>query len=199
MQADPHPLRSSGRVPSRRGFIVASIVAPAAVLAACGGDNDDTAGVIRLGSDELAPAVDDIQDNSAAGSDVDLEFTTFAGTSSNLASYAGRPLVINFFARTCPPCVAEMPEFEAVFQDFGGSVAFVGISVDARLEDAQGLVEQTGISYDLGWDPGGDLFSKFGGFAMPTTVFVTPEGSINKVWSGTLSAELLIEKVNELA
>ncbi len=168
------------------------------MLAACSSDNDGTAGVIRLGSDELAPSVDDIQDNSAEGSDVDFDFTTFDGVSSNLASYAGRPLVINFFARTCPPCVAEMPEFEAVFQDFGGSVAFVGISLDARLEDARDLADETGVSYDLGWDPGSDLFSEFGGFAMPTTVFVTPEGSINELWSGVLSADLLIEKINEL-
>jgi len=196
LRAKAHAPRTA-HAPSRRGFIIAAIVAPAALAAACS-SNDETDSVIRLGNDGLAPPVDDIQDNSAAGSDVDLDFTTFDGSTSNLSGYAGTPLVINFFARTCAPCVAEMPEFETVFQEFDGSVAFVGISLDARLDDARGLVEQTGVTYDLGWDPGSDLFRTFGGFAMPTTVFVTPSGTINEVWSGVLSAGDLVDKINEL-
>ena len=198
MPAKAHAPRHAPYAPSRRGFLIAAIVAPAALAAACGNSDGDTAGVIRLGDDGFAPPVDDIQSDSAAGSEVDLDFTTFDGSISNLNSYAGSPLVINFFSRTCAPCVAEMPEFEAVFQEFDGSVAFLGISLDARLDEARDLVDQTGVTYDLGWDPGSDLFSRFGGFAMPTTVFVTPGGSISEVWSGALTGGDLTDKINEL-
>ncbi len=165
-------------------FIAAAVMAPAVLLAAC--------------SDDSTSGAEQVIDGGASGSEVDFDFTMFDGSTSNFTTYAGSPLVINFFSRTCAPCVAEMPEFESVFQDLDGAAAFVGISVDARLEEAQSLADETGVTYDLGWDPQGDLFSQFGGFGMPTTVLVRPDGQMDEVWTGVLSAEDLGVKISEL-
>ena len=178
--------------PTRRHFLLGAAGLPALIAACSGGDDD----VLTL-SNEPTP-VEDIQSDEAVGSDVDLAFTTFDGATANFTTYAGSALVINFFARTCPPCVTEMPEFEAVFQEQAGDVAFVGISTDPRLEDAEILVEETGVTYDLGWDPAGELFAEFGGFAMPTTVFVDAAGVVRETWSGVLTAEDLTAKIEEI-
>lgn len=177
--------------PSRRHFLLGAAGLPV-LVAACSGDDDD---VLTL-TNEPTP-VEDIQTDDAVGSDVDLNFATFDGGQSNFTTYAGTPLVINFFARTCPACVSEMPEFEEVFNDFGGEVAFVGISTDPRLSDAEFLVEETGVTYDLGWDPNAELFERFGGFAMPTTVFVDAAGTVQLTWSGVLTGEDLAAKIAE--
>ncbi|MEO0492722.1 MAG: TlpA disulfide reductase family protein [Actinomycetota bacterium] len=163
------------------------------LLAACGGDDDDVA---RLTNDPIP--LDELQNDDAVGSEVDVDFMGFDGSTTNFTTYAGAPLVVNFFARNCPPCVTEMPEFEEVFQAFGGNVAFVGISTDARLGDAEALVEQTGVTYDLGWDPNAELFQRFGGFAMPTTVFVDATGVVRETWSGVLTGEDLTAKIEEI-
>ena len=183
---------SSPSRPSRRSFVLGAAGLPV-LLAACSGDDDD---VLRL-SNEPQP-VEDIQNDDAVGSEVDLEFATFDGGTANFTAYAGTPLVINFFARTCPACVSEMPEFEEVFNAQGGDVAFVGISTDPRLEDAEILVEETGVTYDLGWDPDAELFEHFGGFAMPTTVFVDATGVVRETWSGVLTGEDLTAKIAEI-
>lgn len=190
MRPFPHPISH------RR--LAAILAAVALSAAACGGGSDDSAGVIKLGDDGLAPAVEDIQSDAAVDSDVNLDFATFDGGSDNFTSYAGTPLVINFFARTCPACVSEMPEFQEVSETLGDAVNFVGISTDPRKEDAEILVEETGVTYDLGWDPAGDLFAEFGGFAMPTTVFVSSEGTVVEVWSGVLTPDDLTAKIQEL-
>ena len=181
--------------PTRRRFLLAAAGVPVLVAAACSESADDT---IRLGADQPQPDLETLQNDDAVGSEVDLTYTTFDGSASNFTTYGGTPLVINFFARTCPPCVSEMPEFDAVFRDFGGDVAFVGISTDPRKEDAEILIEETGVTYDLGWDPRGELFAHFGGFAMPTTVFVTSEGIVHETWSGVLTAADLTAKIEEL-
>ncbi len=190
MRPFPHPLSH------RR--LAATLAAVALTAAACGGGSDDSAGVINLGDDGLAPAVEDIQSDAAVDSDVNLDFATFDGGSDNFTSYAGTPLVINFFARTCPACVSEMPEFQEVSDTLGDVVNFVGISTDPRKEDAEILIEETGVTYDLGWDPAGDLFAEFGGFAMPTTVFVSSDGKVVEVWSGVLTPDDLTSKIQEL-
>ena len=179
--------------PSRRHFLLGAAGLPV-LLAACSGGDDD---VLTL-TNEPTP-LEDIQSDEAVGSEVDLDFATFDGGTANFTAYAGAPLVINFFARDCPACVSEMPEFEEVFGEFGGEVAFVGISTDARLEDAEILVDQTGVTYDLGWDPNAELFAQFGGFAMPTTVFVDATGEVRETWSGVLTAEDLTAKIAEIA
>ncbi|MEM9467170.1 MAG: TlpA disulfide reductase family protein [Actinomycetota bacterium] len=179
--------------PSRRHFILGAAGLPV-LLAACSGDDDE---VLSL-TNEPTP-VEDIQSDEAVGSEVDIDFATFDGGTANFTAYAGQPLVINFFARTCPACVSEMPEFEEVFNEFGGDVAFVGISTDPRLEDAEFLVDETGVTYDLGWDPDAELFQRFGGFAMPTTVFVDASGVVQKTWSGVLTGEDLTAKILEIA
>ena len=117
------------------------------------------------------------------------------GTELQLADYAGRPLVINFFANWCPPCVTEMPAFEQVFQDYGGDVAFLGVSVQETVEEAQALVERTGVTYDLARDPQGGLVEELGGVGMPTTVFVDASGNVVESHTGELSAEELTDMI----
>jgi peroxiredoxin len=176
-----------------RRHVILGVVGLTALLGACSGDND----VARLTNDPIP--LEDLQNDDAIGSDVDIDFTTFDGSTSNFAAYAGTPLVVNFFSRACAPCVTEMPEFEAVFQAFDGDVAFVGISTDARFDDAELIVEQTGVNYDLGWDPNADVFERFGGFAMPTTVFVDAAGVVRETWSGVLTATKLTAKIEDIA
>ena len=51
---------------------------------------------------------------------------------------------MNFFASTCTPCITEMPAFEEVYQELQGSgqVAFLGLAVADRTDDALALVER---------------------------------------------------------
>jgi thiol-disulfide isomerase/thioredoxin len=101
---------------------------------------------------------------------------------------AGRPAVVNFFASWCAPCVQEMPDFEDVHREYGDVVAFVGLAERESAEDSLEIVASTGVTYDIGRDPGGDVLAAFQGLAMPTTVFIAADGTITSLHSGALSA-----------
>lgn len=111
--------------------------------------------------------------------------------------YAGRPLVINFFASWCPSCVAEMPEFEQVHRRLGERVAFLGVSQSDSRDASIALVRQTGVTYDTALDGSGAFFAAFGSVGMPTTVLVRPGGEIAEIWVGALNAEVLEALVAE--
>ena len=187
--------RTSGRS-SRLRLVATALVVLAILAAACGG-SDDTIRLSRESSD-LSPSRDSIE-TDADGMRVDgLEFATFEGETRNTAEYGGRPLVINFFAATCPPCIAEMPHFETVFNEVEGEVSFLGLSQDSTAAAALDLVAQTGITYDVGWDRDLEIFERFGGWAMPTTVFVRPDGGVAEVFPGALTVDALRDKVEAI-
>lgn len=119
------------------------------------------------------------------------------GTSATLAqSAAGAPLVVNFFASWCGPCKAEMPDFEAVSQDVGDQVTFLGLAVNDAADAAQGIIDETGVTYAWGLDSEA-LLIEFDGIGMPTTVFFAPDGEYLESHVGVLSAADLEAKLAE--
>lgn len=113
-----------------------------------------------------------------------------------LSDFAGQPLVVNFWASWCVPCLAEMPGFERVHQQHQGEVAFLGVNLADDPGAAEAVVDQTGISYPVARDPDGSAFEAFQAFGMPTTVFISPEGAIVELYTGELSAEALAERID---
>jgi thiol-disulfide isomerase/thioredoxin len=113
------------------------------------------------------------------------------------ASVADRPLVINFFASWCPPCIAEMPDFERVHQQVRDQVTFLGVSQSDPREASLQLADQTGITYETAIDQDGRFFNALGAQGMPTTVFVRPGGEIADVWVGALDEASLARLVEE--
>lgn len=119
----------------------------------------------------------------------DVRFRYFDGSEGSPADFAGTPTVINFWASWCPPCIVEMPAFEAVHRELSPHVAFVGINVGDEPGAARELAERTGVTYPLGEDPDSAIFQAFGGIGMPTTVFVDAEGMIVSMISSRLRAQ----------
>ena len=127
----------------------------------------------------------------------DLTFDRFDGGAGTLADYEGTPLVVNFFASWCPPCVREMPEFQEVFERLDGQVAFLGLSQDQSMKAALNLVETTGVTYDVGWDPDLEVYEATGSIAMPTTALVSDSGELVDTFAGALDAESLAEFIED--
>ena len=185
-----------------RAHLVVAVLAVTAV--GCGGGSDTA----TPDSNEEVPKIVLSQDSQGFVAEADispevpdgtnlsgLTFDTFDGGSGTLAQYAGTPLVVNFFASWCPPCVREMPEFQEVFDRLDGQVAFLGLSQDQSAQDALDLVETTGVTYDVGWDLDLEVYKATGSIAMPTTAFVSPSGELLDTFAGVLDTESLAERI----
>ncbi len=109
----------------------------------------------------------------------------------------GAPLVVNFWATWCAPCVAEMPDFEDLHTAAGDTVRLVGINTQDAALNAEPFVEDLGITYDLAVDRQGEYFALTGGFGMPTTLFVQPDGAVAYRHTGPLTPEQMRELVAE--
>jgi thiol-disulfide isomerase/thioredoxin len=156
--------------------LAAGVAVLGLLLAACSDDGDARPGV-----------VEDVDD---------IPFETFDGETTTLADFDG-PLVVNFFASWCTPCVTEMPEFDEVYRELDGAVTFIGLNYDDRADDALEIVERTGVTYPVGRDVEGALFQAFAGVGMPTTAFIRDDGTVTLVRSTAVSQDDLRELIRD--
>jgi cytochrome c biogenesis protein CcmG/thiol:disulfide interchange protein DsbE len=158
-------------------------------VAACGGDDSEASAGFSV------EPVDDSTDESATSTNgeaaPDISFTYFDGSAGTLDDFAGTPVVVNFWASWCAPCVAEMPDLEAVFQESGGDVAFLGFNSSDQRSDADELLVRTGVTYTIAEDPDGAIHRAFRGFAMPTTILISADGTVTRSHAGAISADQL--------
>jgi cytochrome c biogenesis protein CcmG/thiol:disulfide interchange protein DsbE len=110
----------------------------------------------------------------------------------------GKPVVVNFFASWCAPCVEEMPAFERVHRSVGDRVTIIGMANSDTVEKANATVEATGVTYPTYGDPQADAISYFGGLQMPTTVFIDATGRVLDVNNGQLTEAELRAKLRDL-
>lgn len=155
---------------------------------------------LRFSEEDQDPAPGLVGEEVAGAGDPlpDERFSMLSGGFGSFADYRGKPLVINFFASNCAPCVEEMPAFESVHQELGGEVAFLGMNLRDQVSAASALVEETGVTYDIARDPSGELAGSLGLVVMPSTYFVSPEGRVVDAKAGAMDAEELSRRIEQL-
>lgn len=116
-------------------------------------------------------------------------FTTFEGETVALSSLQGKPVLVNFFASGCAPCIIEMPALEQVHKELGDQVTFLGLALQDRPEDALDLIARTGVTYRTAQDKNASVITALGGIVLPTTVLLDADGKILATHSGKLDAE----------
>ncbi len=117
------------------------------------------------------------------------------GTGVNLSESENRVILINLWATWCPPCIAEMPSLQALFDDYGDKVDFYFVS-NEKTETLHRFLERH--SYNLPvYQPLEDAPGLLNSRALPTTYVISKKGEIvvNKTgvanWNSAKTRELL--------
>jgi thiol-disulfide isomerase/thioredoxin len=118
-----------------------------------------------------------------------------AGKPQPLAQWKGKPLLVNFWASWCAPCVAEMPELSALaVKDGGKRFNVIGIGIDSPSNLVQ-FTKKVKIAYPLyvggmgGTDMARALGNPSGG--LPFTVLIGADGQVRKTYLGKLKFDQL--------
>ena len=129
----------------------------------------------------------------------DFRLLDLEGRPHRLSEIDG-PIVLNFWASWCEPCIEEMPEFELVNQEVAGRVTFIGINDGESLETArQFAYEVTGVSYLVLLDPRKSMTDgPYPLVGRPTTYFIGDDGIIKELRVGIVDLETLRGLVGDL-
>ena len=120
-----------------------------------------------------------------------------------LSDLRGQPVVLNFWAGLCPPCRAEMPEFQAFADEYAGRALVVGVDLGQFFslggqEDAVQLLNELSVTYPAGYTEDPNVVRELGVLGLPATIFISADGSLHRKWQGVLNDDKLIEITEEM-
>lgn len=118
----------------------------------------------------------------------DIELTLFDGTRARLGQMRGRPLLVTFWATSCPPCVEELPDLIALYQDLGPrglQMIAVAMPYDPP-SHVQQFRDRHRIPYPIALDLEGHAVRAFGVSVIPVAYLVAPDGRIEHTLAGKL-------------
>ena len=132
----------------------------------------------------------------------DFTVTDADGNEVKLSDFAGKPVVLNFWASWCGPCKSEMPDFEKAYGEYAGQIQFMMINLtDGSREtvaSAQEYITQQGYTFPVYFDQQSEAAIQYGVSAVPTTYFIDAEGNLVAGARGALSYEGLLDGISRI-
>lgn len=132
----------------------------------------------------------------------EINLQGFDGRFASLSDMRGEVVLVNFWASWCPPCRAEMPTLQKVFDDYqekGFNILAVNSTVQDSQSDAAKFASEGGYSFDIVLDYSGEVTSSYKIEALPTSFLVDRNGIILDVFiGGPLPEALLRERIEKL-
>ena len=137
---------------------------------------------------------------------VPFELKDQYGKTHTLSEYKGKVIFLNFWATWCPPCRAEMPDIQKLYErspkEGEGAVIVLGVASPklGNEKDEAGIkafIDKNGYTYPVLMDARGELFSAYGIRAIPTTFMIDREGNVYGRVQGALSGENIDKVVKQ--
>lgn len=119
------------------------------------------------------------------------------GTSITLSELQGKPVIINFWATWCGPCVKEMPAFERLKDDFGDKIGIIAVNCGDDAGTVKDFVEENGYTFPVVLDEEYSISMLYPTNSIPYTVVVDAEGRVTHISTGALDADTMYERYKE--
>lgn len=128
----------------------------------------------------------------------DFTLTNLAGEEIRLEDLEGKPVLINFWATWCGPCVLEMPNIQKYYEQFNGQFEVLAINADEPEFEVRQFSEDIGISFDVLLDPGAKIQELYRLRGYPTSYFLDGEGIVRVNHIGMLTEAQIEEYLKEV-
>jgi len=145
-----------------------------------------------------APAADVLQVGSMAP---DFTLKDLKGNPVSLSRYRGKVVFLNFWATWCPPCRAEMPDMERLYEVFGGQeFIMLAVNVEDDVEAVKAFLKDHPHSFPVLLDVEASAQNLYGVFRFPETFLIDKKGRVVERYLGARdwSSVDFLRKINEL-
>jgi cytochrome c biogenesis protein CcmG, thiol:disulfide interchange protein DsbE len=106
------------------------------------------------------------------------------GGDQSLDAYAGKVVIVDFWATWCQPCKQSFPAYQKLVTELGGDLVVVGISQDDDAKAIPAFLAETGAHFPIVWDDGKVVAKAYSPPTMPTAFVLDRSGIVRFVHAG---------------
>ena len=108
----------------------------------------------------------------------DFELETLSGENIRLSDLQGKPVLINFWATWCAPCVLEMPNFQKYYEDYPGAFEVLAVNAFESHDTVADFVEDARVTFPILFDPESKVHSVYRIPGYPTSYVIDRDGVV---------------------
>jgi Thiol-disulfide isomerase and thioredoxins len=132
-----------------------------------------------------------------------IYFQDEAGAEHSLKEYEGRVVVLNFWASWCPPCKAEMPEFQQLHQQWSAEPDSAPVLLTVNITDgqretkklAEEHMQKNGYTFPVLYDSELAAASIYAAYSIPMTYVIRPDGTLQQAILGQTNTAALEDAI----
>ena len=132
----------------------------------------------------------------------DFSVVSETGKTVRLSDYEGTPVVVNFWASWCPPCKAELPDFEEAYHKYKGKVKFMMVNLtnfgSETKAKAEAFLAQSEYSVPVYFDTKNSAANAYNVQAIPMTLFIDENGKLVRSYNQMISGFLLETYIKDI-
>ncbi len=132
----------------------------------------------------------------------DFSLVDLNGNALKLSDFRGKRVLVNFWATWCPPCKAEMPYMQEMYEKYqeeGFEVLAVNSTVTEKSRDnVVDFVSEYGLTFPIPMDEKNRVSSDYEILSFPTSFFIDSDGVIRSITVGGMTKEYLEGEIKKL-
>jgi peroxiredoxin len=128
----------------------------------------------------------------------DFELVDISGNIVRLSDFRGQPVLINFWATWCPPCLLEMPGIQSRYETHYPNLVVLAIDVGEDKEVVEAYSQYVNLPFNPLVDTNTDVARLYQIRGNPTSFFIDAEGIIKVMHIGMMTEEALDRNLAEI-
>ena len=126
----------------------------------------------------------------------DFELDTLDGQTLVLNQLKGKPVLLNFWATWCGPCIHEMPFLQQVYEDWPEeTLVLLAINIQESSSDVSQFMQSQGLSFTVLLDSQAAVAQQYNVMGIPSTFFIDSDGVIQDIKIGSFQSRAEIEAI----
>jgi peroxiredoxin len=131
----------------------------------------------------------------------DFTLSDLHGNPVRLSDFRGKIVLVNFWATWCPPCKAEVPHLQQLYENYGNNVVILGVNstrTEKGRESVRSFVAEQQISFPVVLDEQGEVERTYQVLGYPTTYLLDSRGVVQHKFQGPIQYDRMEKAVSQI-
>lgn len=128
----------------------------------------------------------------------DFELESLSGEYIRLSDLKGKPVLVNFWATWCAPCVLEMPNFQEYYEKYPGAFEVLAVNFDEPHDTVSKFVKDVGVTFPILFDTDAKVHGVYRFPGYPTTYVIDSDGVVRFQHVGLMDESTLEKYLTEV-